>query len=72
MKKVTGANPLANFKLWEDLKEYNQIQTDEELAAFYHKMLNKYEGKRPLVCSFIMAMISYSVNYPIRKIQSEL
>lgn len=60
MKKLTVGNPLANFHLWDDLAEYDSIQTDEELAAFYHKMLSKYE-KFPLRIRFLFAMIGFSI-----------
>lgn len=60
LKKITIGNPLANFGLWEDLKEHNQITDPEELAAFYHKMLSKHEN-RPLVYHYIMVMIAFSI-----------
>lgn len=59
LKKINVGNPLANFHLWEDLDRYEQIQSDEDLADFYQEMLTKYE-RRPLVCSFIHAMITFS------------
>jgi hypothetical protein len=60
IKKITTGNPLANFHLWKELDEYNVINTDQHLAEFYHKMLDRYED-RPLVYRFILAMISFSV-----------
>ena len=64
LKKITVGNPLANFHLWNELDEYESITTDEQLAAFYHKILNKYEDK-PLICRFIFAMISYSIGHNV-------
>jgi len=60
IKKIVTGNPLANFHLWKELDEYNVINTDQHLAEFYHKMLDRYED-RPLVYRFILAMISFSV-----------
>lgn len=72
MKKIQVGNPLANFHLWDDLEEYERIETNEQLAAFYHKMLNKYES-RPLVVRFIFAMIGFSVDVNLEaKIPQEL
>ncbi len=64
-------HPLKSFALKEEAEEHDAITTDEQLAAFYHKMLNKFED-RPLVCNFIYAMMSYSVEYCVRNLKTEL
>jgi hypothetical protein len=71
LKKLTAGNPLIHFKLWEELDEYDTVKTDEELCDFYHKMLNKFEN-RPLVSTFIMAMISYSIEINLSQIPTEI
>ena len=58
LKKVV-INPLINFKLRKEAREYDELQTDEELAAFYHRLLTRFED-RPFLLSFIYAMIGYS------------
>ena len=57
---MAAGNPLAHFHLWDDIDRYEAAQTDEQLADFFHRMLAKYEH-RPLVVSFIHAMITFSV-----------
>ena len=59
LKKITFGNPLVNFHLWDDLEKYEAVKTDEELVSLYNELLNKYEF-RPLVCSAIYAMITFS------------
>ncbi len=64
LKKIEAGNPLANFGLWDDLAEYEACQTDEQLADFYHNLLNKYWSRKLLV-RFIYAMIGHSAGTPI-------
>lgn len=64
MKKMTVGNPLVNLHLWDDLDEYERIDSDESLANWFHKMLNKYSN-RTLVCSFIQAMIVHATDHKV-------
>ena len=68
LKKVV-INPLINFKLRNEAREYDDLQTDEELANFYHRILSKYED-RPFLCNFIYAMIGYS-NWSLGSISNQ-
>ena len=61
LKKVTVGNPLYNLGIRKELKRYDKAQTDEEIADFYHFILNKY-GHRPMVRRFVYAMIDFSTN----------
>lgn len=56
-----SSNPLINFEMWKELDQYNSIRTDEELAAFYHKLLDRFEDESQLRISFTYAMIEFSV-----------
>lgn len=60
MKKIVVGNPLINFRMEKEYEEYEAIQSDDELVSFFHKMLDKCQG-RPLLERFIYAMISFSV-----------
>jgi len=71
IKKIVTGNPLANFHLWKEQDEYDKINTDHNLADFYHKMLDHYED-RPLVYRFILAMISFSVSVDINSKISDI
>lgn len=72
IKKISVGNPLANFGLWDDLKEHNQIKTPEELVKFYHKMLDKH-SERKLIYHYILVMISFSCGVDVnQKIPSAL
>jgi hypothetical protein len=72
LKKILIGNPLANFELWDDLKEHNQIKTPEELVNFYHKMLDKHKDRK-LIYHYIMVMISFSCGVDVnQKIPSAL
>ncbi len=63
LKKVKLGNPLQNFGLIDELKIYNSLQTDEELASFYHYLLDLAEKRKSgLFERLIYAMISYSTS----------
>lgn len=64
LKKITIGNPLINFGMREDYEAYQKIKTAEELAAFYHRMLDETEN-RPLVQQSIYAMITFSTGVNI-------
>lgn len=66
LKKVETGNPLGNFHLWDDLEAYNNCNSDEELADLYHSMLDRY-SHRPLVVSFLFAMMGYSIGVNLSK-----
>lgn len=65
LKKISIGNPLINFQMWEELDEYEKITTDEELAAFHHKLLNNCPEERTTLIGFIYAMIAYSTGVNI-------
>lgn len=54
-------NPLINFELWDDYDDYNEIKDDRSLVDWYHQMLEKH-SHRPLVISFLYAMMSHAVD----------
>lgn len=60
MKKLTIGNPLANFEMWNELEEYESIETPEELGAFYHRILDNCKPEQTMLERFIYAMIDYS------------
>lgn len=64
LKKVQIGNPLINFGLHNEAQIYDLIQNDEQLATFYHKMLDMSED-RPLVEQTIYAMIGFSTGVNI-------
>lgn len=61
------STPFINFELHEEDKRYHAIQTDEELAAFYHEMLSKYEDQK-FVTLYLYEMIAHSVNTNINNL----
>lgn len=62
LRKLSEAgNPLINFEMWKELDEYNAIRTDEGLARFYHKMLDRFEDESQLRIDFTYAMMEFSV-----------
>ena len=65
LKKITIGNPLINFRKQEEYKKYQSIQTDEELAAFYHKLLDECKDEQTTYESFLFAMIGYSTGVNI-------
>lgn len=71
MKKVKHtALILKKLGLHKEEKEYRAITSEEELANFYHRLLDKFEHW-PGVCHYIYEMIAFSVNeninYSIRR-----
>ncbi len=69
--KKCRIHPLKSLALIQEADEHDAITTDDQLANFYHKMLSKFEH-RTLVCTFIYAMMSYSVDYSVRNLKTEL
>lgn len=59
--KKLETNPLAHFHMWNEIAEYKRAKTDEQIADFYHRMLTKFHD-RPLVLSFLYAMIGHSTS----------
>ena len=64
LKKLTVGNPLINLHLWDDLDTYEAIKSDSELVNWFHSMLDRY-SHRPLVCSFINAMINHATGHKV-------
>ena len=64
MKKIQIGNPLINLGLFKLYDEHEQIKTDEELANFYHKLLNACEGSE-VATSMTYAMIAFSTGLNI-------
>ena len=61
LKKVEIGNPLGYLSMWKELEEYNNCQSDEEIATFYHKMLDKADKEnRQMLRDLIFSMISFS------------
>lgn len=64
LRKLNQSTPFINFELYEEDNKYRSLQSDEEIAAFYHEMLSKYEG-HPFIPMYVYEMISFSVNMNI-------
>ena len=68
VKKIEVGNPLINLELWKLYKEHQLIQTDEDLANFYHKLLDIQEvfymcnRKNQLFEDFTYSMIAFSTS----------
>ncbi|MAM17583.1 MAG: hypothetical protein CME35_01275 [Gramella sp.] len=66
LKKIVIASPLPLLGLHTEQEIYNSLQSDEEIAAFYHKLLDVQEAEekagfeKPLKKSMIHAMIAAS------------
>lgn len=71
LKKIEVGNPLINLEMWALYEEHQAIKTDEQLANFYHKLLNINEvfyicnRKNPTFENFIYSMISFSTNVDV-------
>ncbi len=59
LKKIEVGNPLVNLGLWKLYDEHQACRTDEQLAAFYHRLLTCSEGST-LTMSFAYQMIAFS------------
>ena len=70
LKKV-HINPLRHFELDNEVAEYEQIQDDSQLAAFYHNILTRFEN-HPLIVSFVYAMIGFSTDKPVTNLINEV
>lgn len=61
LKKVEFGNPLIYLGMFDLVEQYNRIKTDEELATFYHHLLDIAELRNSeLFTGMIYAMITYS------------
>lgn len=67
LKKIQIGNPLINLGLMNLYDQHELAKTDEELAAFYHHMLDSVEGSK-VAESFAYSMISYSTGVNINPI----
>ena len=65
LKKITIGNPLINFGKQEEFRRYQEIDNDEELAKFYHQLLDECPEKQTTYESFIYAMIGFSTGVNI-------
>lgn len=74
LKKIEVGNPLINLEMWELYKEHQAIKTDEELANFYHKLLDIQEvfymcnRRNPVFEAFIYNMIAFSTGVDVNPI----
>lgn len=59
LKKIEVGNPLINLGLMALYDLHQKVVTDDQLAKFYHLMLDATEGSS-LATSFAYAMLSYS------------
>lgn len=66
LKKIQIGNPLINLEMWNLYEEHEAIQTDEQLANFYNKLLDIQEvfhycnRKMPVLEAFTYNMIAFS------------
>lgn len=66
LRRCEYCNPLANLDLLDDLKDHNSCKTDEELAWFYHRMLDKAEEEnRPIISHIIFQLIMFSTDFNV-------
>lgn len=61
IRKLKQSTPFVNFQLYEEDERYHSLQTDEEIADFYHEMLTKYEGHK-FMTMYLYEMIAFSCN----------
>lgn len=71
LKKIEVGNPLINLGLMDLYDRYEKINTDEELANFYHKLLSFTEGST-LATKFAWAMIEFSTGSTVGSIVCEI
>lgn len=63
LKKIHSSNPLLNIGRIDDLQTYNRINSDEELAAFYHYLLDVAERENNMLLEkFTHAMITHATS----------
>lgn len=61
LKKVTFGNPLIYLGMHDLVEKHDAITTDDELAAFYHRLLNIAELRNSdLFTGMVYAMITFS------------
>lgn len=66
LKKIEVGNPLINLEMWNLYEEHELIKTDEDLANFYHMLLDVQDvlhmcnRKMPVFESAVYKMIDYS------------
>lgn len=70
LKKVY-INPLRHFHLEKEIEEYEQAKDDYQLAAFYHELLSRFHD-RPLILSFIYAMIGFSTGTSVNHLMNQV
>lgn len=74
LKKMEVGNPLVNLEMWELYKEHEAITNDEQLADFFHKLLNIIEvfymcnRKNPVFEAFVYSMIAYSTSMDVNPV----
>lgn len=66
LKKIEVGNPLYNLGLYKLLDEYEDTKTDEELAAFFHKLLSAVEGSQ-VAEKFTYAMIAFATGKEVNE-----
>lgn len=65
LKKVKIANPLYNFRLYQEIEEYEAIKTDVQLVNFFHRMWTRFENRR-VITDVVTMMMSFAVGTDIR------
>ena len=66
LKKVSIGNPLYNFNLHSEIKEYEKIKTDDQLVSFFHKMWTRFEDRK-VITNVVTMMMSFSVGSDINQ-----
>jgi hypothetical protein len=72
LKKITIGNPLINLGLNNEAEIYEELSSDEEIANFYHRLLDNCPSERTTLESFIYAMIFFSTDVDARTKVKEL
>ena len=67
LKKIQIGNPLINLGLMDLYDKHELAKTDEEIASFYHHLLDSVEGSE-VAEAFTYSMISFSTGVNINPI----
>lgn len=74
LKKIEVGNPLINLEMWNLYEEHESLKTDQELADFYHKMLDIIEVLHminrinPVFEAFVYNMIAFSTSTDVNPV----
>ncbi|MBD0822609.1 hypothetical protein [Aestuariibaculum marinum] len=64
LKKIEVGNPLINLGLFNLYDKHQEAKNDEQLANFYHHLLDSVEGSE-IAEQLTFAMIAYSTGIDI-------